>query len=160
LSSGPPVPLLTPETPSQQSDRSVVTQRLHRALRNFGAALRLANLGTTSDEDSRTCAHGVSGFRARAHVLGWSDHRCRFGFRSIGIGEVIARTGLPASTRHLWERRGLIETVKRNGLRGQYATDIFERARTKSNHDDGDRGTYRCNPDGHFLEILTVPHDG
>jgi DNA-binding transcriptional MerR regulator len=46
---------------------------------------------------------------------------------TIDIGDVIARTGLPASTLHLWERRGLIHAVTRNGLRRQYTADIYER---------------------------------
>jgi DNA-binding transcriptional MerR regulator len=46
---------------------------------------------------------------------------------TIDIGEVISRTGVPASTLHLWERRGLIKTANRNGLRRQYPADIFER---------------------------------
>ena len=44
----------------------------------------------------------------------------------IDIGDVIARSGLPASTLHLWERRGLIVPVGREGLRRQYAVDILD----------------------------------
>jgi DNA-binding transcriptional MerR regulator len=43
------------------------------------------------------------------------------------IGEVIAQTGIAASTLHLWERRGLISSTGRNGLRRQYQPDIIER---------------------------------
>jgi DNA-binding transcriptional MerR regulator len=46
---------------------------------------------------------------------------------TIDIGDVIARTKIPASTLHLWERRGLIHPVERVGLRRQYASDIYER---------------------------------
>jgi DNA-binding transcriptional MerR regulator len=45
----------------------------------------------------------------------------------VDIGEVIERTGLPASTLHLWERRGLIASRGRIGLRRQYQPDIFDR---------------------------------
>ena len=45
----------------------------------------------------------------------------------LDIGEVIEATGLPASTLHLWEREGLIETCGRQGLRRQYRPDVIER---------------------------------
>lgn len=45
----------------------------------------------------------------------------------MDIGEVMRRSGLPATTLHLWERRGLIEPTSRKGLRRQYAGDILER---------------------------------
>jgi len=34
---------------------------------------------------------------------------------------------VPASTLHVWERAGLIESVARNGLRRQYAGDVIDR---------------------------------
>jgi DNA-binding transcriptional MerR regulator len=43
------------------------------------------------------------------------------------IGAVIETTGIPASTLHLWERRGLITSSGRSGLRRQYRADIIER---------------------------------
>lgn len=45
----------------------------------------------------------------------------------IDIGEVRARTGLPASALHYYERRGLIRSVERAGLRRQYEADTVER---------------------------------
>ncbi len=45
----------------------------------------------------------------------------------VDIGVVIERTGLPASTLHHWERKGLIQSAGRSGLRRQYAPDIIER---------------------------------
>lgn len=45
----------------------------------------------------------------------------------IDIGEVRARTGLPASTLHYYERHGLIRSVERTGLRRQYEADTIER---------------------------------
>lgn len=45
----------------------------------------------------------------------------------MDIGEVIQRSGLPATTLHLWEKRGLITPCSRVGLRRQYPEDILER---------------------------------
>jgi hypothetical protein len=38
--------------------------------------------------------------------------------------------------------------------------DPAKRAAGKINHDDGGRGVYFEDPDGHFLEIITVPYGG
>ena len=46
---------------------------------------------------------------------------------TIDIGEVVARSGVPVSTLHVWERRGLITPVGRAGLRRQYDDDILGR---------------------------------
>jgi DNA-binding transcriptional MerR regulator len=43
---------------------------------------------------------------------------------TIDIGEVVRRTGVPVSSLHLWERRGLIAPVARAGLRRQYAEEV------------------------------------
>ena len=45
----------------------------------------------------------------------------------IDIGEVVRRSGLPASTLHVWEKNGLIMPVGREGLRRQYRTDVIDR---------------------------------
>jgi DNA-binding transcriptional MerR regulator len=45
----------------------------------------------------------------------------------VDIGEVRARTGLPASTLHYYERHGLISSIERAGLRRQYGPDTIER---------------------------------
>ena len=45
----------------------------------------------------------------------------------IDIGEVRARTGLPASTLHYYERHGLIRSVSRAGLRRQFEDGTIER---------------------------------
>lgn len=45
----------------------------------------------------------------------------------IDIGEVRARTGLPASTLHFYERHGLIRSVGRSGLRRQFEPDTIDR---------------------------------
>ena len=45
----------------------------------------------------------------------------------VDIGEVRARTGLPASTLHFYERHGLICSAARAGLRRQYEPDTVER---------------------------------
>lgn len=45
----------------------------------------------------------------------------------LDIGEVIAASGVPASTLHVWERAGLIAAVQRNGLRRQFHPDVLMR---------------------------------
>lgn len=45
----------------------------------------------------------------------------------LDIGEVRARTGLPASTLHFYERHGLIRSVSRSGLRRQYEPEVIDR---------------------------------
>ena len=41
-----------------------------------------------------------------------------------------------------------------------YWADPFHRQPDAINHDDGGRGLYWDDPDGHVLEILTVPYGG
>ena len=48
----------------------------------------------------------------------------------VDIGDVVRRSGLPATTLHVWERRGLIAPVARSGLRRQYPSDILDRLAT------------------------------
>ena len=45
----------------------------------------------------------------------------------LDIGEVVARTGVPTTTLHVWEREGLIEPVGRAGLRRQYDPAVIDR---------------------------------
>lgn len=45
----------------------------------------------------------------------------------LDIGQVIAASGVPASTLHVWERAGLIESTARNGLRRQFHPDVLTR---------------------------------
>lgn len=45
----------------------------------------------------------------------------------MDIGEVAARTGLPASALRFYEAQGLIESIGRVGLRRQYAETVIER---------------------------------
>lgn len=45
----------------------------------------------------------------------------------IDIGDVAERSGLPPSTLRLYERKGLLVSVSRNGLRRQYDPTILER---------------------------------
>jgi DNA-binding transcriptional MerR regulator len=47
--------------------------------------------------------------------------------RLLDIGEVVRLTGIPVSTLHVWERRGLIAPVARAGLRRQYGDDVVRR---------------------------------
>ena len=44
---------------------------------------------------------------------------------TLDIGEVIAKSGVAASTLHVWERNGLIAPTGRSGLRRQYGDDIL-----------------------------------
>lgn len=44
----------------------------------------------------------------------------------LDIGEVRARTGLPASTLHYYERHGLVRSVGRSGLRRQYDPEVID----------------------------------
>ena len=41
-----------------------------------------------------------------------------------------------------------------------YWADPFHRSEGQINHDDGGRGLYWEDPDGHHLEIITVPYGG
>jgi DNA-binding transcriptional MerR regulator len=43
----------------------------------------------------------------------------------LDIGEVVARSGIPVSTLHVWERRGLISPAGRVGLRRQYLPEVL-----------------------------------
>lgn len=45
----------------------------------------------------------------------------------MDIGELVRRSGVPASTLRLWEEKGLLKTVGRKGLRRQYGPEIQER---------------------------------
>ena len=45
----------------------------------------------------------------------------------LDIGEVVRATGLPASTLHYYEERGLIRPTARRGLRRQYAAGVLDR---------------------------------
>ncbi len=44
----------------------------------------------------------------------------------IDIGDVVEQTGLPTTTLHLWERKGLISSTGRVGLRRQYPADVID----------------------------------
>lgn len=45
----------------------------------------------------------------------------------MDIGEVVRRTGVPASTLRFYEEKGLIASVGRRGLRRLFAADVPER---------------------------------
>ncbi len=45
----------------------------------------------------------------------------------LDIAEVVERTGVPASTLHVWERKGLVHPVARAGLRRQYEERVVAR---------------------------------
>ena len=47
--------------------------------------------------------------------------------RTVDIGDVVTRSGVPVTTLHVWEREGLLEPVGRAGLRRQYAADVLDR---------------------------------
>lgn len=46
---------------------------------------------------------------------------------ALDIGEVIAVSGLPASTLHVWEKHGLLTPVGRTASRRQYDPDVIDR---------------------------------
>ena len=48
--------------------------------------------------------------------------------------------------------------IQERGL--TYWADPFERQPGRINHNDGGRGVYWLDPDGHKLEIITVPYGG
>ena len=45
----------------------------------------------------------------------------------LDIGTVIERSGVPASTLHVWQRAGLISEATRNGLRRQFHPNVLPR---------------------------------
>ena len=47
--------------------------------------------------------------------------------RDLDIGEVAKRAGIPASTLRFYEKKGLVASVGRRGLRRQYDRDVLER---------------------------------
>lgn len=46
---------------------------------------------------------------------------------NMDIGDVVERTGIPTTTLHVWEQKGLIEPVGRSGLRRQFDSAIIDR---------------------------------
>jgi len=49
---------------------------------------------------------------------------------TLDIGEVVARSGIPTSALHVWEREGLIAPVSRTGLRRQYDSSVLDELAT------------------------------
>lgn len=47
--------------------------------------------------------------------------------RELDIGEVVKRSGVPASTLRYYERLGLLQALGRRGLRRQYDEQVLER---------------------------------
>ena len=47
--------------------------------------------------------------------------------RELDIGEVVKRSGVPASTLRYYEQLGLLQAVGRRGLRRQYDEQVLER---------------------------------
>jgi DNA-binding transcriptional MerR regulator len=45
----------------------------------------------------------------------------------LDIGEVVARSGVPASALRFYEEKGLVTSTGRRGLRRQYGADVLER---------------------------------
>jgi DNA-binding transcriptional MerR regulator len=45
----------------------------------------------------------------------------------LDIGDVVRASGVPVSTLHVWERKGLLAPVDRRGLRRQYGPEILDR---------------------------------
>lgn len=49
----------------------------------------------------------------------------RGGEQPLDIADVVSRSGVPTSTLHVWERKGLIRSIGRNGLRRQYHPTVL-----------------------------------
>ncbi len=47
--------------------------------------------------------------------------------RELDIGEVVKRSGVPASTLRYYEQLGLLQALGRRGLRRQYDEQVLER---------------------------------
>ena len=47
--------------------------------------------------------------------------------RELDIGEVVKRSGVPASTLRYYEQLGLLQSLGRRGLRRQYDEQVLER---------------------------------
>lgn len=47
--------------------------------------------------------------------------------QDLDIGEVAKRAGIPASALRFYEKKGLVRSVGRHGLRRQYDRDVIER---------------------------------
>jgi DNA-binding transcriptional MerR regulator len=47
--------------------------------------------------------------------------------QQLDIGEVVARSGVPASALRFYEEKGLVTSTGRRGLRRQYGADVLER---------------------------------
>lgn len=52
----------------------------------------------------------------------------------------------------------ILDRIKERGL--TFWADPFHRQEGQVNHNDGGRGVYWADPDGHNLEIITVPYGG
>lgn len=52
----------------------------------------------------------------------------------------------------------IFDRIKSRGL--EFWADPFEREPGHINHNDGGRGVYWCDPNGHKLEIITRPYGG
>jgi catechol 2,3-dioxygenase-like lactoylglutathione lyase family enzyme len=52
----------------------------------------------------------------------------------------------------------IFDRIRTRGL--TYWADPFHREEGRINHNDGGRGVYWADPDGHNLEIITVPYGG
>ena len=44
----------------------------------------------------------------------------------LDISEVVRRSGVPATTLHVWERHHLVAPVSRSGLRRVYSPDVLD----------------------------------
>ena len=66
-----------------------------------------------------------------------------------------------STTRSWWARTSstsILGRIKDRGL--TYWADPFHRQEGRVNHNDGGSGVYWEDPDGHNLEIITVPYGG
>lgn len=68
------------------------------------------------------------------------------------------RTGHYAFLVSELEFDGIFERIRARGL--EYWADPMHSRPSQINRNDGGRGVYWNDPDGHYLEILTVPYGG
>ena len=91
----------------------------------------------------------------------------RFGhFHVLEMGNGVtldfAAAELPIQSQHYafliteGEFDGVLARIREPGL--EHWADPFRRQPGRVNHDDGGRGVYFLDPDGHFLEVITRPY--
>lgn len=85
------------------------------------------------------------------------EHGATFDFIRVAAGESVQ----PQHYAFLVTEQDFDEIYGRIVERGiEHRPDPHSDRRNEINRNDGGRGVYWCDPDGHFLEIFTVPYGG